>query len=75
MSIAPTVAVAYMLHRGWSLKNALVHVQRIYPRIFPNAAYFQQLLEREKDLVGKNSLSSENYPEIFEQPGMAASMA
>ena len=75
VSIAPTVAIAYMLHRGWSLKNALVHVQRIYPRLFPNAAFFKQLLEREKDLQGKNSMSEGAYPDVFEQPGMAASMA
>ena len=63
------------MHRGWTLRYAVGHLQRAYPRVFPNRGFFMQLLEQERSLLGSNSLNEADYPAIFQNPALLSPSA
>ncbi|EGD72169.1 hypothetical protein PTSG_00191 [Salpingoeca rosetta] len=65
VSRSPTMVLAYLLHQGWTLKGAVHYLKRLRPAIAPNKGFFEQLLEREHDLFGRNTLSASDYNKLF----------
>lgn len=73
ISLAPSIVLAYLLHRGWSLHSAIVHVRRVYPRVYLNRSFYEQLLEEEETINGDTSVRSGDFPALFEQRSAIAS--
>eukprot|EP01114_Cavostelium_apophysatum_P020162 TRINITY_DN6683_c0_g1_i2.p1 TRINITY_DN6683_c0_g1~~TRINITY_DN6683_c0_g1_i2.p1 ORF type:complete len:255 (+),score=44.40 TRINITY_DN6683_c0_g1_i2:466-1230(+) len=69
-SRSPSLLIAYLMkEKGFSLKEAFQTVKNRYPQIVPRYQLMQELLDLEKTLYGKNSMSHEdNYVPIILGP-------
>eukprot|EP00045_Choanoeca_perplexa_P010239 m.103019 g.103019 ORF g.103019 m.103019 type:complete len:261 (-) comp15206_c1_seq3:93-875(-) len=65
VSRGPTVVAAYLLHHGWTLRTALAHLNTLRPEINLNQGFFNQLLEEEQTIYGRNSLKKGDYSKYF----------
>eukprot|EP01088_Endostelium_zonatum_P020730 TRINITY_DN7787_c0_g1_i1.p1 TRINITY_DN7787_c0_g1~~TRINITY_DN7787_c0_g1_i1.p1 ORF type:complete len:192 (+),score=30.61 TRINITY_DN7787_c0_g1_i1:176-751(+) len=58
MSRSSTIVLSYLIsHEGMSLKDAYHHTKKARPIISPNTGFLEQLIEHEKKVHGKSTLS------------------
>eukprot|EP00056_Hartaetosiga_gracilis_P012013 m.186920 g.186920 ORF g.186920 m.186920 type:complete len:227 (-) comp13622_c2_seq2:5089-5769(-) len=65
VSRSVTVVLMYLLTQGWPLKGAVEYVKTLRPKSSPNKGYFAQLLEKERQLFGTNTLTNDDYAKYF----------
>lgn len=56
VSRSPTLILAYLIHKGLTLKEGLQLLSRRSQYTHPNIGFCKQLLEHEKLILGKNSI-------------------
>jgi atypical dual specificity phosphatase len=62
ISRSVAIVIPYMMkEKGYTLREAFLDVQRRRPIIAPNLKYFAAMVQFEKDLYGKNTLSLYEY--------------
>eukprot|EP00941_MAST-03F_sp_MAST-3F-sp1_P001450 g1450.t1 len=61
ISRSTTIIIAYLLHIGMSLKQSFHFVSEKRPVIRPNCGFMRKLIDLEKKLYGKVSLTIEQY--------------
>jgi protein-tyrosine phosphatase len=62
ISRSPTLVTSYLMKQySWSLEKSLKFIKNKREIIFPNEGFMSQLIEYEKELFGKNSISLEDF--------------
>jgi hypothetical protein len=62
VSRSATIVLSYLMwHDRMSLKDALLHLTKIKPNVQPNVGYMQQLMEYEQEVLGKATLTMQEY--------------
>eukprot|EP00050_Salpingoeca_kvevrii_P015328 m.45734 g.45734 ORF g.45734 m.45734 type:complete len:233 (-) comp6261_c0_seq1:354-1052(-) len=59
------IVMAYLLDREYNLKAAANLVKAARPSAVPRQSFFDQLVEREKSVLGSNSLSSADHSKVY----------
>jgi protein-tyrosine phosphatase len=62
ISRSPTLVTSYLMKQySWSLEKSLKFIKEKREVIFPNEGFMSQLIEFEKELFGKNSISLDEF--------------